>query len=121
LTNECFSSLTLNISNELERQFCLGTRNATDLTSSNMTITGTAVVFFQDEVMLNKFINETETSIQFRLSDPAGNYHDWYLPSVKYTTSTLTVNDAGVLPISFDFTAVYDDTEGSAVVVTRSV
>ena len=65
----------------------------------------------------DKFINETESSIEFTLVDVAGNEIKVSLPRVKYNGGQPDTNGDGPITIALPFQALYDETEESQVVI----
>ena len=73
---------------------------------------------FEDVVAYNKFKNNTDTILEYTLTDGT-NSHTYLFPKVKYVKGMITGSGAGPLVVELDFTAVYDTTAGSTVQVTR--
>lgn len=118
--NQCMTSVSLEIDNGIISNYCLGNDTVKELTSTNVAITGTMSVYFEDAVLLNKFLSGASSSISFTLDDGQGNSHTWLLPNIKYTGSEVTIEDGGNVPQTLDFVALYDTTEGTAVKITRT-
>ena len=117
----CMTSITLNIDNGITGNYCLGDDVVKELSSNQVAVSGSISAYFEDGVLLNKFLNGTETTISFVLDDGEGNSHTWLLPKVIYSSSEVVVADGNQIPITLDFVALYDVAEGSAVSVTRTV
>ena len=77
-------------------------------------------VFFQSKALLDKFINETSSSLVFVLTDPAGNTYDFTLPNIKYTGGQPDVSGDGEVTLAMPFVALYDSTEGSNLTIERN-
>lgn len=122
-TSTCIiTALSFTIENGITANYALCGPDARSLTPDRVNITGTVTALFEDEVELNKFINETITSIEAELEDPDGNKLSFKFPRVKYTGGEAPVSDGGVISLSLPFQALYDDTNGvkSAIVITRT-
>lgn len=66
--------------------------------------TGRATITFQDAVMLNKFINETPSSLTLRLDDPNGvDFLKLHLPRIKYSGGDIGDSDPTGIPITMPF------------------
>lgn len=115
------TGLTLSIDNGFAPQFVLGTRDSVDTVSSSFKVSGTLSAFFEDEAILEKFLNETETSLQFAFTDDAGNTQTWLLPKIKYTGGQVPVNGPEALVIDLPFVAYYDTTTATTIQITRVV
>jgi len=83
---------------------------AVGLAEGRANITGTLTAYFTDVSLLDKFVNETISSIEVTLTDPDGNSLTFYFPRIKYTGGDVPVNDEGPVTISLPFTALKDDT-----------
>jgi hypothetical protein len=83
-------------------------------------VTGTLGVYFQSKALLDKFINETASSLVFVLQDPAGNTYDFTFPNIKYNGGQPDVSGEGEVTLSLPFVALYDSTEGSNITIERN-
>jgi hypothetical protein len=70
--------------------------------------------------MLNKFINETESSIAFTLTDVDGNSLTFNLPRIKYTGAPPDVKGIGPITLAMPFQALLDTGNASNIVLTRA-
>jgi len=119
-TTAIMTSISLNIDNGIQSNFALGDAALKSVTSSMVNVSGTVTAYFEDSVMLNKFINETSTSLELTLDDGAGNSHTWLLPKVEFNGADISVSDAGTIPVSIPFVALYDEAEASTIKITRT-
>lgn len=117
-TNECIVSATVELNNGIARNYCLGNRDPSYLTTTNVVVSGTIEVFFKNETMLEKFLDETDSSLEFTLQDPDGNKYILLMNKVRYTTNAIEIGDAGVIPMTFEFEAL-DDGTNSPLKITR--
>ncbi len=76
----------------------------------SLDVSGSLTAFFQDLIMLNKFMNETESAIELGLQDSAGNEFNIQFPAVKYTSANREPSGDGPLLMPMDFTAYMDAT-----------
>lgn len=89
-------------------------------------IKGNVTALFKDQVMLNKFLNETESSIsaQFYAPESATGTelsHTILLPRVKYTGGDIAPPKEGAVIITLPFEALYHAASSSNIVWTRDV
>lgn len=112
--------ISMNVSKGLDQLYCLGNDEIKEPAVSMIEVSGTATFFFDDNAMLDKFINETESSLEFTLDDGSANTHTFLLPKVKYNSANIDQSDAGNIPIEMEFTCLYDVAEASTLVITRS-
>jgi hypothetical protein len=113
------TAFQLTINNGSDSNFALGSPVAQSITSSRAQVTGSATYYFSDATMMNKFINETNSSLEVKLSDGTRSY-DFLLPNVVYSAATQTIQNENTLIVTMPFTAVYDSTSGTTVQITRA-
>ena len=113
------SSIALNIDNAMNGNFTLGNATTQALSEGMFKASGTLTVMFQDAVIANKFLAGTATSLDFTLTDGTNTY-EFSMPNVKYTGVTRQIKDQGTITLSVPFTALYDNTSGSVLTITRS-
>ncbi|HBD10842.1 MAG TPA: hypothetical protein DCZ13_01770, partial [Porticoccaceae bacterium] len=73
-----------------------------------------------NKTLLDKFINETSSSIDFTLTDSAGNDYLFDFPNIKYNSGNPEVAGEGSVTVTLDFVALYDATDSSQIVITRT-
>jgi len=76
--------------------------------------------YFDSKALYEKFLNETESEIVLTLTDVDGNDYQFDIPRVKYNTGQPDVSGEGAVTISMDFVALYNDADGSQLVITRT-
>lgn len=114
------TSLEMSLENGLNPLFVVGDSTSDTPSIGRSRVTGTVGVYFQSKTLLEKFINETSSSLVFTLVDPAGNQYEVTLPNIKYTGGQPDVSGDGEVTISLPFTALYDSTEGSNLTIERT-
>lgn len=114
------TAVSINMANGYSPAVVLGSQNPTCFTSSTLEVTGSLTVQFKDATLLNKFLDDTYSSLEFVVADGSGNSHTWKLPRIKYTGAPINISDGGLIPITLDFEAAYDNASGTTVQVTRS-
>lgn len=82
-------------------------------------LTGQMTVYFENSVLLEKFIADESSSLQFTLNDDAGNAYTFFLPKIEYTGAPLNISGEGPIPLAMPFQALYDETEGTNIKITR--
>lgn len=114
------SSLDFTIENSVSPAFVLGTDTAPQMEYGRGRVTGTISAYFEDEVLLNKFINETETSIEFTLAGTT-NY-TFQFPRIKYSGGDVPLDSEQSRFISLPFIALYeaDAGYGTTLKITRT-
>ena len=78
-------------------------------------------VYYEDDTLINKFLNETESSIEVSVNDPTGsNAYTFLFPRVKYNGASVPVQNPQSRLITLPFVSLYDGTEGSNLTMTRT-
>jgi len=108
------------LENGIEPQFIIGSKTAAEKSIGKSRATGTLTAYFSSVALMNKFINETSSSIDYTLVDGAGNELKFSFPNVKYNGGQPDVSGDGPITIALPFVALYDETAGSQVVIERT-
>lgn len=123
------TNLEFTIDNGLSANFSiLGSHDnpeeALFLSMDRFNVTGTLTAYFEDASLVNKFINETPSSLEFELEDNAGigtpNKLKFTFPSIKYTGHDLGVGDAGPKTIAMPFQALYDTATSTTLTIEKT-
>lgn len=114
------NSVSLTLSNNLENAYAWGNCSPEDLVPNRVDLTGSLVVYVQDTVLLNKFRNDTESSLQFTLDDGNDNTLTFNLPRIKYTGADTPITDATSRLLTLNFRALQDAGIGGSLRITRS-
>jgi hypothetical protein len=114
------TSLELNIENGMEALYVIGSSDTLQPSIGKSMVNGSITAYFEDSTLIDKFINETSSSLSFTLTDAAGNDYLFELPNVKYNSGSPEVGGAGAVTVSLDFVALYDSGDASQIVITRT-
>ena len=120
VTNALVTGIDLTLSNNLSMLQVIGTNKAVGLVDGRATITGTMTAYFANSTLLDKFINETESVLEFQLADASSNTLTFTLPRIKYSGGDVPVNDEGPVTINMPFQALLDSVTGTTMTLTRS-
>lgn len=112
------TEISLNIVNGISPMFVVGSKGAADMSIGRFQITANISAYFDDAALLNKFINETESSFVFDTVGPTGTYR-WTLPRIKYTGGQPDVGGEGPIILSMPITALYDSTSATTLQVEK--
>lgn len=112
------SSISWTLKNGLNASNALGASGVRAITSSQVEVSGSVSALFEDVVMYNKFKNNTDSSLEFTLTDGT-NTHTYLIPKVKYTKAQVKGNGDGPLTVDLDFNASYDTTTTTTLRITR--
>lgn len=114
------TEIQLNIENGLEARYVVGSKASIRPSIGRSNVSGTITAYFEDSVLLDKFINETESNIEFTLPDGAGNELKVKLPRVKYNGGQPDVQGEGPITLSMPFQALLDATTGTNIIIERN-
>lgn len=115
------TGLQLSLDNGSVANFVLMSAALDNITQGRSNLTGTLSAYFKDASLLNKFLNETESSIEITLNDkanPAKGY-TFLFPRVKYMGGDPPVNSEGPIVQSLPFQALLDPVTGTNLQITR--
>ena len=115
------SAVSLELKNDLAPFFALGDDSCIEVTAGQSLVTGRVSAAFQNTTLLNKFLNETESSLEVEITDPLGHGLTILLPRIKYTGGEVPVNNAGPVTLSMPFTALLDSVTGTNIQITRDL
>lgn len=102
------TEITLSLENGIEPRFVVGSKNTIKPSVARANLTGQITAFFEDSRLVDKFLNETDSSIKFTLPDAAGNTLTFVIPRIKYTGGQPDVDGEGSITLSMPFQALYD-------------
>ena len=113
------TGLDFSVANNIEPSKVIGADVSSEQIEGVCGVTGSVTAYFEDAALLNKFINETKSSIDVTLADPAGGTLKFDFPNVLYTGGDVSSGGTGPITISLPFTALYDAADSSSLVITR--
>ena len=114
------TQMDLSLDNGMEPTFVLFDDETIRPTDGKSRITGTLTAYYEDSTLYNKFVNGTNSAIVFTMTDPAGNDYEFNFPNIKYTGGNPDVSGDGPVTLALEFSAIYDATEASQIVITRT-
>lgn len=114
------TELQLTLENNISPRFVVGSKNSIDPSVGRSNCTGTITAFFEDSTLVEKFINEEESDIEFELPDSAGNLLKIIIPRIKYTGGQPDVSGEGPITLSMPFQALLDTAEGTNIIMERT-
>lgn len=80
---------------------------------------GQVTIYAENSAMLEKFLNETESSIVSLLKDPAGNKMRLTLPRIKYNGGQMDTKGEGPITSAMPFQALLDSVSGTNLMIER--
>jgi hypothetical protein len=114
------TQIDLNWENGIEPAFVIGSQTTIEPSDGKSRLTGTLTAYFEDSSLYLKFLNEVATSITFTLVDVAGSSIEFDMSNVKYSGGNPDVSGEGPITLALEFAALYDATDDSQIVITRT-
>lgn len=113
------TEIALNVNNGLAARYVVGQRNSIRPSIGRSNVTGTLTAYFENSLLLDKFINDTPSSLEFTLPDGAGNDMEFELPRIVYTGGQPDVTGEGPITLSMPFQATLDPVTGTNIIIRR--
>ena len=114
------TSIDFSVENSLSPTFVIGSDSTPQLEFGMAMVEGSFTAYFEDEALINRFLNETETEIEVTVDDPTGaNDYGFLFPKVKINAADVSVDGPTSRVITLPFVALYDSTEGTNLTITR--
>ena len=115
------TSFDFSISNSLAPTFVLGSSSTPQLEFGQAMVEGNMTVYYEDASLINKFLNETESTAQLIVDDPAsGSSYTFDFPAVKYNGATVGVANPQSRTIQLPFVAIYDASDATNLKLTKA-
>lgn len=115
------TAITIQINNSRTVSPVLFAFGSPDVYDGPAEVTGSVTVQFQDAVMLNKFINETTSSLNLRMDDlTSTGFMRVYIPSLLYTGGPIDPPASGPVLINMPWRANPDVASGTNLMFQRS-
>lgn len=114
------TEVTLSAENGIEPRYVVGSKTTIRPSISRFNVTGQVTAYFESTALLEKFIDETDSDLEFNLTDVAGNNYRFFLPRIVYTGGQPDVQGDGPITLAMPFTANYDATSETNILIERS-
>ena len=115
------TAMNFTLNNNRSLQAVVGSKFSPDVFEGIAMITGQATVFFEDEVLFNKFVNETISSLSVQMDDVNGT--DFIVvgfPAIKYTGGDMDPPAEGPVPIVMPWEAQVSAVTGNSMYIQKS-
>lgn len=113
------TEIQLNVENGLEARFVVGSKASIRPSIGRSNCSGQITAYFENSLLLDKFINETESNILFELPDGAGNKYIFTLPRIKYNGGQPDVEGEGPITLSMPFQALLNAATSTNIQIER--
>lgn len=113
------TEVSLNLSNNLNPRFVIGSAESLEPSIGRSNLTGTLSAYFEDVTLYQKFLSNTNSSLEIVCSDGVQSF-TFEIPRLKYTGGDIPVNGEGPVSIQMPFQAILDPVSGTNFIITRS-
>ncbi len=107
------TAMDFTLTNSFAPTFVIGEDTAPDLEFGTASLEGTVSAYFEDAVLINRFLNETESSLEVSVGDGT-NTLTFTLPRIKINSADVGVDGPTSRIVNLSFTALRDDSDLSA-------
>ena len=116
------TAMDFTLTNGFAPTFVVGDDSAPSLEVGDAVVEGTISAYFEDAALLNRFIDETETSLKVTVGDNEStpNTMEFFFPRCKINSADVGVDGPTSRVISMTFVALRDDTEETNLRITRT-
>ena len=115
------TAFDFNITNSFGPTNVIGENTTPSLEYGRAVVSGSFTAYFENDALINRFINETATEIEVSVDDPLGsNPYTFLFPQAKINSADVSLDGPMSRSISVSFSALYNATEGSNLVITRT-
>lgn len=114
------TEIQLNLDNGIAARFVVGQKNSIKPSLARAKVTGQVTAYFEDTTLLERYLNEENSSIEFDLPDGQGSSLTFNLPNIKFTGGKPDVSGEGPITLSMPFTALMDPVTKTNLIVTRN-
>jgi len=114
------TGLDFTLNNSYAPTFVIGDDSAPSLEYGRAEVEGTLTAYFEDDALINRFLNETESELEVSVNDPTGsNAYTFLFPKIKINSADVGVDGPTSRIINMSFVSLYDATEGTNLKITR--
>ena len=116
------TAMDFTVTNGFAPTFVVGDDSAPSLEVGDAVVEGTISAYFEDAALLNRFIDETETSLKVTVGDNEStpNTMEFFFPRCKINSADVGVDGPTSRVISLSFVALRDETEATNLRITRT-
>ena len=116
------TAMDFTVTNGFAPTFVVGDDSAPSLEVGDAVVEGTISAYFEDAALLNRFIDETETSLKVTVGDNEStpNTLEFFFPRCKINSADVGVDGPTSRVISLSFVALRDETEATNLRITRT-
>lgn len=113
------TEIQLNLDNGLDPRFVVGSKTTIRPSIGRSNVSGNITAYFENSLLLDKFINETESKIKVVMPDGANNKLTITIPRLKYNGGQPDVQGDGPITLSMPFQALLDSVTNTNILIER--
>lgn len=111
---------SLNVNNNLRSRLQVGTLGITGVGTGSMEITGALSVYFNNNTLFDKYLNQDKTSLVIAVQDGVGNGYVIEIPSVKITNGSRQAGGLNTDVVGeFEWQGFIDESEEISIRIAR--
>lgn len=116
------SALDFTLSNNLDPAFVIGSKDAAQLIYGRAMVEGTLSVYYESEALINKFLNETSTSLSVAMSssEAEDDTYTFVFPNIRYTSASIPLGGEGARIVTLAFRGLYNAGTATNIQLTRT-
>ncbi len=101
--SSAIKSITVDLNNNLRALQGVGQAGAIGVNLGSISLTGRVEAYFENQTLLTKMVDHTSSSLEFRLTDPAGNVMVFTFAQLKFTGNPTNpgIDQDVMLPLDF--------------------
>jgi hypothetical protein len=113
------TAISLSLENNITPVFVVGSPTAIDMVEGRAVVTGSLTAVFENLTLYNKFINETESSLDFSLVS-GGDTYAFTIERLKYTSVSKPIGGEGLIVADLKFQGLYDSSDATTLKIVKS-
>lgn len=115
------SAIQFTLNNSMAPTYTIASATAPQLEFGMAMVEGTLTTYYEDSSLIDKFMDETETSIELEINDTtSGGSYTFLLPEVKYNGASVPVQDPQSRLITIPFVGIYDSAEDTNLKLSKA-
>ncbi len=117
------TEITITLENGIAPRFVVGSKFSIKPGATRRSVTAAITSYFEDNVLRDKFLNETEIALTVGLVDPVNedNAYAILLPRGKITEAARPIDGEGDIMLNMTMRALLSPTTGSSIQITRTL
>ena len=123
-TSAIVTSVDFTLNNSYAPTFVIGDDSAPSLEYGRAEVEGTITAYFENQNLIERFLNETESALTVSVDAPTGtNPYTFTFPRIKINSADVGVDGPTSRMVSMSFVALYDDSDGGLdtnLMITRT-